>query len=227
MFKKKTLILGGVSVVYHSKKRKIRGWKRHKRKIEVWKQNFINFDIKKMREYNRDYAKLWIHPFYSLHRINPPTWYNRLLLDAMVDVYLNWYEKMKNEDGDFYLKIWLYEPNFINSQIVVAYKDCLHFYDNTFDKHSEEKQFPIEKYVTLKDKLDLFNWKRHVEADIYELGDLKEDIQLGLRTEEEVRGIINHSYKTEKIDLTNYGEEYIYKVNVGNVWVGTLKENHN
>ncbi|WP_264740043.1 hypothetical protein [Cytobacillus firmus] len=168
-------------MVYHSKKKKIRGWKRHKRKKEVWKQNSINLDMKLIREYNRDYAKLWIHPFYSWNRINPPTWFNRLLLEAMIDVYISWYEKMLNEKEDFYLKIWLYDPNFINSQIVVEYRDCLNFYDNVFDKHIKDKLFPIERCATLKDKLNLFNWERHVEADIYELGDLKEDIQIGLR----------------------------------------------
>ncbi|WP_264740044.1 hypothetical protein [Cytobacillus firmus] len=41
--------------------------------------------------------------------------------------------------------------------------------------------------------------------------------------EVEVKDIINRSYKTEKLDLAIYDEEYIYKVNVGDVWVGTLK----
>ncbi len=213
-------------MIYYSKKKKIRGWKRHKRKIEVWKQNVMNLDMEQIREDKRDYAKLWIHPFYSWNRINPPTWYNRLLLEAMIDVYLNWYEQMLSENKKFYLKIWLYEPNFISSQIVVAYKDCLHFYDKTFDKQEQEKNFPIEKYAALKDKLELFNWEPHIEADIYELGDLKEDIQYGIRTEDEVTDIINQSYKTEKLDISNYGEETLYKVNVGDVWVGTLKTNN-
>ncbi|HHY72086.1 MAG TPA: hypothetical protein GX497_02435 [Bacillus bacterium] len=210
---------------YHSIKKKIRGWKRHKRKIGTWKQNFINLDMDAIREYNRDYSKLWIHPFYAIPRLNPPTWYNRLLLEAMIDVYLDWFEKMKNENQDFYLKIWLYEPNFINSQVVVAYKDFFNFYDNTFDKHTKEKAFPIEKYATLKDKLDLFNWEPHINANIYHLRDLEEDIQDGIRTEEEVRDIINQSYKTEEIELNSYEEEIIYKVNVGDVWVGSLKNN--
>lgn len=72
---------------YFSKKKKIRGWKRHKRKIERWKQNAINLDMDYLRNYQRQYEKLWIHPFYKLERRNPPNWYQSLLLDAMIEVY--------------------------------------------------------------------------------------------------------------------------------------------
>lgn len=207
---------------YHSKKKKIRGWKRHKKKIDRWKQNVINLDMNYIRENQRDYAKLWIHPFYALVRTNPPNWYNRLLLSAMIDVYLDWYEKMTNENEDFYLKIWLYEPDFISSQIVVSYKDCINFYDNTFDKYTIPKAFPFHKYESLKDKLTLFEWEAHIDANKYWEEDLNENIELGLSTKDKISAIINKSYKTEKIKL-NYGYDVLYKVNVGDIWVGTLK----
>ncbi|MEN1935906.1 hypothetical protein AAIE21_09835 [Paenibacillus sp. 102] len=175
-----------------------------------------------IRENQRDYAKLWIHPFYALVRTNPPNWYNLLLLSAMIDVYLDWFEKMTNENEDFYLKIWLYDPDFISSQIVVSYKDCINFYDHTFDKHTITKAFPFHKYESLKDKLTLFEWETHIDANKYWEEDLKEHIKLGLSTENEISEIINNSYKTEKIKL-NYGYDVLYKVNVGDVWVGTLK----
>jgi hypothetical protein len=85
----------------------------------------------------------------------------------MIDVYFEWYEKMIIEDDEFYLKIWLYEPNLIKSQIVVAYKDCLNFYDNTFEKRIVCKNFPIHKYEFLTEKLAMFNWELCIEADVY------------------------------------------------------------
>ncbi|MGG3471610.1 hypothetical protein ABES02_29605 [Neobacillus pocheonensis] len=150
---------------YHSEKKKIRGWKRHKRKIERWKQESIDLDMDYLRDYQRTYVKLWIHPFYGLVRRNPPVWYKRLLLDAMMDVYLAWYRKMKKENEDFYLKMWLYDPHFINSQIVLAYKDCLEFYDKTFEKRKVHKDFPYDKFNSLKEKLEKFEWELHVDTD--------------------------------------------------------------
>ncbi|WP_410981780.1 hypothetical protein [Bacillus cereus] len=207
---------------YHSKKKKIRGWKRHKRKIDKWRRNVIDLDMNDIRENQRDYAKLWIHPFYSLARINPPNWYRRLLLNEMIDVYLSWYKKMEKENENFYLKIWLYEPDFMKSQIVVAYKDCVKFYDDTFDKQTNEKTFPFHKYESFKDKLALFEWEAHIDVDVYWGGELKEDMNLGFKTKDEVDEIINQSYKNEKIKL-NDGYDILYNVNVGDVWVGTLK----
>lgn len=211
-----------MKVFYHSKKKKIRGWKRHKRKIERWKQNVIDLDMNYIREHHRDYAKLWIHPFYSLVRRNPPNWFNRLLINEMIDVYLNWYEKINDENENFYLKIWLYEPGFISSQIVVSYKDCIDYYDDTFDKNPIKKTFPFHKYEALKDKLALFDWEPHINDEKYWDEELKEDIESGFRTKDEVNEIINKSYRSEKVRLS-YGDDILYKVNVGDVWLGTLK----
>lgn len=92
-----------------------------------------------------------IHITSALERRNPPIWYSRLLLEGMIDVYLNWHKKMSETSEDFYLKIWLYDPHFINSQIVTAYRECLHFYDKTFDSTSQEKQFPFHKFTYIRD----------------------------------------------------------------------------
>ena len=208
---------------YHSKKKKIRGWKRHKRKIESWRQNVIDLDMNYVRDNQKDYAKLWVHPFYSLMRRNPPNWFNRLLLNEMIDVYLNWYEKMAEENEDFYLKIWLYEPDFISSQIVVSYKDCINYYDETFDKNPITKNFPIHKYKSLEDKLSLFDWEIYIDADMFWESEIREDIDLGFKTTAEVEEIINKSYTTEEVSLS-YGDDILYKVNVGDVWLGTLKK---
>lgn len=204
---------------YFSKKKKIRGWKRHKRKIEIWKQNAMNLDMDYLGNYQRQYEKLWIHPFYALERRNPPNWYNQLLLDAMIEVYLEWYQKMKNENEDFYLKIWLYDPHFINSQIVAAYRDCLDFYDKTFKRRQENKEFPFDKFHSLRGKLEQFEWDLHIESDYYDENDLKEE---GALTEKEVSRIKGKAYETIRIE-NGYGSFLQYSLDKGDVWIGTIK----
>lgn len=196
--------------------------KRHKRKIERWKQEAIELDMDYVRDYHRDYIKLWIHPFYTLVRRNPPAWFNRLLLEAMIDVYSVWYKKMKKENEDFYLKIWIYDPHFINSQIVVAYKDCLNFYNGTFVKRKEHKDFPYEKFHSLKDKLEQFEWDLCIDTDYYDETDLDEWIIDGISSEKEVQAIKEKSYDVTSIKIEN--ETYLqYCIDKGDIWVGTLK----
>ncbi|KLV25836.1 hypothetical protein ABW02_13445 [Niallia circulans] len=207
---------------YFSKKKKIRGWKRHKRKIERWKQNAINLDMDYLRNYQRQYEKLWIHPFYKLERRNPPNWYKSLLLDAMIEVYLEWHQKMKKEEEDFYLKLWLYDPHFINSQIVVAYRNCLDFYDKTFKRRQENKEFPFDKFHSLRDKLEQFEWDLHIESDYYDENDLNEWLEEGALTEKEVSRIKGKAYDAVRIKDED-GSFLQYSLDKGDVWIGTLK----
>ncbi|WP_155592115.1 hypothetical protein [Lysinibacillus cavernae] len=216
------MIKGSVQVLYYSKKKKIRGWKRHKRKIERWKQSAINLNIDCLRNYQRQYEKLWIHPFYAWVRKNPPNWYNRLLLDSMIEVYLEWHQKMVDENEEFYLKIWLYDPNFINSQIVVAYRDCLDFYNKPFEIRKEYKEFPFYKFHSLRDKLEQFQWDLHIEIDYYDENDLNEWLEEGSLTEKEVSKIKGEAYETIKFE-NEFGSYLQYSLDKGDVWIGTLK----
>ncbi|WP_258235154.1 hypothetical protein [Paenibacillus agaridevorans] len=209
--------------MYLSKKKKIRGWRRHVRKIEMWKQRVINLDMRHLSRYQRDYAKLWIHPFYAIPRKNPPGWYNQLLLEAMLEVYQSWLEKFTRLDESFYLKLWIYEPHFINSQVVTAYKDCLHFYDRTFDIGTQDRQFPFHKYPYLKEKLQRFDWRLHIDCDVYTESDLVDNICRGWMSFDESDAIKAKAYKVEEIRLTDGGIDKTYSVKVGDVWVGSLK----
>lgn len=210
--------------MFLSNRKKIRGWKRHVRKIGKWKRRVINLDIEHLLQYHRDYAKLWIHPFYSIPRRNPPVWYNRILLEAMLDVYRNWHEKLSKLNEEFYLKLRIYDPHFINSQVVAAYKDCLHFYDQTFDVGNQEKQFQLYKCNYLREKLEMFDWHLHIDSDVYIENDLIENIQQGWMSENEVKAIKGKAYKVETVHLSDRDTDKTYSVKVGDVWVGSIKK---
>lgn len=209
--------------MYISKKKKIRGWKRRVRKIAQWKQRVINVDINHLFQYHREYAKLWIHPFYTIPRRNPPVWYNRFLLEAMLEVYQNWHEKLTELGEVFYLKLWIFDPHFINSQVVASYKDCLHFYDRTFDVGTEVKEFPYHKYTYLKEKLEMYDWQHCIDCDVYTESDLIDNMLRGWMLSDEINTIKSKAYKVQVIQLSNGEDDKTYSVQVGDVWVGTLK----
>lgn len=203
-----------------SNKKKIRGWRRRIKQIDQWKQRFIDLDMEEMFRSNRDYVKLWIDPFFRLTRRNPPIWYSRLLLEAMIEVYQSWYEQMQRLNEPFYLKIWLYHPNFIHSQIVVAFRDCLHFYDNTFEKSNDKKAFPSQLYGKIAGLQD-FKWELALESEYYRLAELQADVSMGLRTDKSIEVIKNKAYKHEIVKVST-GEDTVYSVKLGDVWLGEL-----
>ncbi|WP_340021254.1 hypothetical protein MHI24_19885 [Paenibacillus sp. FSL K6-1096] len=149
-----------------SNKKRIRGWKRRVKQIDQWKKWFMHLDLEELQTTQRDYVKLWIDPFYRLNRRNPPVWYSRLLLEAMIEVYHSWSRQMAGLNEPFYLRIWFYHPNFIQSQIVVAFRDALHFYDNTFEAGSGSQTFPWELYGTVSGLQD-FIWEPAAEPEPY------------------------------------------------------------
>ncbi|MGG3885056.1 hypothetical protein [Brevibacillus panacihumi] len=201
-----------------SNKKKIRGWKRKIKQIEQWKLRFLNLDIEQLNFNQRDYVKLWITPFYKLVRRNPPLWFSRMLLEAMIEVYHSWYRILSQLNEPFYLKIWLYHPNFINSQIVVAIRDCLNYYDEVFDKSNEEKKFPCEVFGK-KELLMQFSWELYIDSKEYWFSEFQEDLQLGLKTVRQVEALKRKAYKSETVDLT-YGKDQLYRIKVGDVWIG-------
>ncbi|GGI96347.1 hypothetical protein [Paenibacillus hunanensis] len=208
--------------LHHSKKQKIRGWKRRKRSIQLWRQQMLELDMETVRSEDFDYAKLWIYPFYSISPIDPPHWFQRLLLGEMIDVYAHWQKQMEQEGEPFYLKIWLYEPNFILSQIVVAYRSRLHFYDEHFQPAPTARPFPFADTGALAEKLSKLDWQLCIQEELYWSNELQDNIDKGLRTKAEVKRLIDRAYATETMQ---YGgeEQTVYKVQIGDVWLGTWK----
>ncbi|MEW4369376.1 hypothetical protein [Paenibacillus kandeliae] len=202
-------------------KKKIRGWKRRVKQIEQWKQRYLQLDMDYIASYHRDYVKLWIDPFYRLERSNPPVWYVRLLLAAMMEVYHNWDQQMKQLNEPYDLNIWLYHPHFIHSQIVVACRNKLHFYDQTFERTATPIDLP-QQYATIAGTGD-FTWESCIDTHYESLLDLQHYIKLGLRQSEEIAKIQAKAYREEAI--TSHGQaDTLYHIQLGHVWMGKRKE---
>ncbi|HEX2945600.1 MAG TPA: hypothetical protein VHT96_06570 [Clostridia bacterium] len=196
-----------------SNKKKIRGWKKQVKKIDKWKNANMKFNTYAIKTgHNRDHLKIWIDPWYRLVKRNPPLWYSRIILDNMIEIYMNWYEALSKLEGPFNLKIWLFEPDFIRSQVVWDFGSIYGFYDNTFEKSNEIRDFPFDKYKTQRYDLKTFTWKLYVDYNckfkkLDELSD--EDIDL----------LVKKGYLSEIVKST---DDIVYKKRTNCVWVGSL-----
>lgn len=194
-------------------------------RIERWKKRNINLDIEMLKKYGKDYVKIWISPFYDLYRINefesghknPPAWFNRIILKAMTDIFMSWDEELKEIDQPYYLKIWLYDPNFINSQIVAAIgKENIEYYNSVFEKDKRVIKFPYNKYSSDDNNLSEFEWDLH--KDQYIVYESEHD------DEERVLNYIKQrAYKVEQEKILS-NIETCYYIRQGNIWVGSLKK---
>ncbi|MGG1661445.1 hypothetical protein [Brevibacillus sp. NRS-1366] len=201
-----------------SNKKKVRGWKRRIREVEDWKKRCIGLDLDTLLVDHKDYVKLWIDPWYRLVRRNPPQWLTRIIFKAMVEIYCSWHEKLRDLNEPFYLKIWLYHPSFTQSQIVVAIKEQIQYYESLFDRDLQSKKFPSHFFAG-EEITGRFEWKLHKDASTYWLSELEEDIRLGLMTANEVDALIRRSYSEGMMELS-YGVDKYYKVGEGDVWIG-------
>lgn len=194
----------------YNQKTKIRGWKKRVRHVEEWKKRAIErLDMEQFKERKREYAKLYIDPFYRLEKINPPMWYQRLIMKAMFEVYEAWERKLQTLNKEYYLKVWLFQPNFMNSQIVAATGEEIEYYENLFDKKDAKNSFESKEFPD-------FKWESAYDSIIYQ----QNEEELGFMTKEELEKIKNSAYKTANTPLEN-GELFeCYFVEKGTIWIG-------
>jgi hypothetical protein len=172
-FKKKI-----IRMYYSPVKKKIRGWKRRIRHIEKWAKN-QKLDSSHFEQNHFDYVKVRIDPFYRLEKRNPPVWFQRLILKELLKIYYSWNLALKGINEKYSLVIWLYEQRFILSQIVAAKDYRIKFYENTFNKTNELRNFPLKKFKH-PELLRDFNWELHLDEDWIDIENNKvKPIKLG------------------------------------------------
>jgi len=204
-------------------KKKIRGLRSKVKRIEKWKAENIELDIDALMRYKKVYVKLWISPFYNLYNINknkvghknPPNWFNKIILSAMLDVYKRWDEKLKELGVPYYLKIWLYDPDFINSQIVAAIDYDIDYYETLFEREDRKIKFPSNKYKLADKKILDFDWECCKDQYVVFQSEYIDD-QAYLEYLKKV------SYRIQEERILGQNK-ICYYVKEGNVWVGTLK----
>lgn len=116
------------------KKKKIRGHNRRWKAIEKWISANKPLDLDYLREYQNDYAKIRVHPWGGISvtssQIPEPQHLTRQkLLLGLIEIYDSWQQALKTFDQPYYLKLWLFEPQFSMSQVVCALGKEIDYYE--------------------------------------------------------------------------------------------------
>ncbi|MGL9727032.1 hypothetical protein [Enterococcus sp. DIV0756] len=195
------------------RRQKIRGWKRRVKEIDHWKTSNMSLDLGLLEEYSRDYVKLGSLSFYSLFRkYDLPSWYKRLIVQALVDVFDSWKQTLDELDEPYYLKIWIFDKDILHSQVVASYREKLNFYENTFAEIERVESLPEE---LAHKKANELLWRKGFDLVSLSENELQEDFNDGFYTLEEVQSIRDSANCISEIS-----DDKFYVIKNGIVWLG-------
>lgn len=217
------------------RKKKIRGHKRRWKEIENWRADNLGLNLKDylLNERDRYYVKIWVHPWSGSSLISSttpePTRKTKLkILNGLLDIYDDWKNQLDKLGQSYYLKVWLFEPRFSQSQVVCAIGENVDFYKNTFYNPEESKVLNLDNYSKLKGRLESFSWSYRFDEHHYDNTQIGEPEDYASRQDYEdakkwFENLLKlphriHKFKEPIGDIT---ESYSFKQ--GGIWLGEKK----
>lgn len=213
-----------------TKIRKIRGHRRRWKDIDEWVDRNKNLDLEYLKSRERDYAKIRVHPWSGISITEseialPKGETRKRMLQGLIDIHDAWKSKLDSLNEPYYLKIWLFEPNFSRSQVVCAIGNALDFYEITFHKPEEQKRLVPKHYGRLSDQISRFHWEYRWDEFHFGPADLGEpEDYASLEDYGEQKRWFDHMMK-KPLRNTSYqnaeGETVeAYAYHQGTVWIG-------
>lgn len=212
------------------KTQKVRGHKRRWKQIEEWVEMNKTLDLDAIKTYQRDYVKIRIYPWIgfsrSIRKVPEPTRETKLrFLKGLIDVYDEWKKQLDTLNEPYYLKIWLVEPRFSESQVVCAFGDALNYYDNTFFETEDTAKFNPKRYGRLSQSVSEFTWEQRLDEDHYFDDDINNPEQFINEKdfqdyERWFNQMLKKPHRTTKLPAHYEAVSEMYSFKKGIVWLG-------
>lgn len=217
------------------KQKRIRIHKRRWKDIENWRLDNLDLNVTDYLINNRDRcnAKIRIHPWSGISLTQseipqPRGKMKKMMLIGLLDIYEDWKQKLDQLGEPYFLKIWLFEPRFSQSQVVCAIGDSINFYKNTFFKPDIIKKINSDNYGQLKDRIEKFTWEYGLDEDHYDNTTIGNPNMYSSRQEYEeaekwFERLLKNPHRLCKFKepIGNTTESYSFKR--GDVWIGGQK----
>jgi hypothetical protein len=111
-----------------------------------------------------------------------------------------------------YLKIWLFEPRFYQTQVVAAVGERMKYYENLFTPEAQPKRFPYELYNGKDYNSHDFEWELRVDEEV------KYEQEEGL-DEDYIAWLKKYAWRIERTQ----NDDTLYAVRYGKVWLGSRR----
>jgi hypothetical protein len=212
------------------KKQKIRGHRRRWKSIKSWIDRNKPLDLDLLKHPRRRYAKIRLRPWSDLTTVNseipqPFGKTKKLLCQGLIEIHGAWKAQLEKLGEPYYLRIWLFDPQFSESQVVCALGSDLHFYDNTFSIPPQSQDLDLSHWGEWAEALEAFQWEHKIDEEIYtndEVGpvSLYEDRAAYEQHKAWFRKKLLQKHRVEALrePVGEATEAYIFKR--GDVWIG-------
>ena len=212
-------------------RRKIRGNNRRNRQIDKWRLDNLAFDLTDylLNERDRYYTKIGVYPWSGISVTNsvipePTRKTKQNILSGLLDIYENWKNQLDQLGQPYYLKLWLFEPRFSQSQVVCAVGDSIDFYEKDFYKPDKGKVFNSSNYGQLKDRLEKLNCDYRLDEDHFENCEVGEPKLYASRqdfeeTESWFKKLLTKPHRTVKLNEPIGDRTELYSFKRGDLWL--------
>ncbi|TNE54330.1 MAG: hypothetical protein EP338_07910 [Bacteroidetes bacterium] len=205
--------------------KKIRGNNRRFRKVDLWVQNGKTLDLEYLKENKRNDYRVRIDPWGTRISMTnsqfpePTKKIKQRIIIGLIEIYDCWRKQLEELNKPYYLKIWLYFPNFSNSQVVCAIDDKINFYQNTFYDPNDQKELDLKQLGRSNDMLlKEFCWTHKIEEDFVYESEWEDEFD---------RDWLRHLNSRKKvaqriidIDYNSGHKDIAYGIKIGDVWLG-------
>lgn len=182
-----------------------------------------------MKQVERTIARIGVHPWNSLSVTNsivpePKGETRDRILLGLTGIYTSWKSQLDTIGEPYYLKIWLFEPQFSMSQVVCAVGGSIDFYRNTFSVPQVAKPFTPIRYGKLADRLKQFEWEHRINEEHILNTDLfpVDAIRNSQYDSKEKRAILKRPHRVAHLIDPKAETATVYSFRLGDVWLGEI-----
>ena len=146
------------------------------------------------------------------------------MLKALLDIYESWDVQLAETGQPYYLKVWLFDPHFMRSQVVCAWGEAHDYYQNMFTAAKAPVPIPLNKFDGMDERISRFNWKTHLDEQHYFESDFDDVGPDGSKGDLADQKSLLERLKAKgcpSSEVTYYGKQTrAYAMPLGHVWTG-------
>jgi hypothetical protein len=151
---------------YHSKRKKIRGWRRRLRQVERWGEWISQPDLDWFKRRGYTYERCTLSPFYMFEKRHPPVWFYKHIIAKLIAAFESWTKVFEEMDIYYDLHLWLYDPAYIRSEIICYQVKQQGELRRLSYESATDKPFPYAKLASPGYDLTRFDWVLAKDEDV-------------------------------------------------------------